>query len=129
VITVDIFDLASDFAEDKDVAARVRDTKIRPALETGEEVILDFTRVDLITQSFIHAMISDVLRVKGEEALDRIAFKGCQQGVRGIIETVIQYSLETMEDEDLDAGGSDTRPASKRANETRQRSLGEHGTS
>ena len=111
MITVGIFDLASDFAEDKDVAAKVRDTKIRPALEVGDEVILDFTRVDLTTQSFIHAMISDVLRVKGEEALDGIAFKGCQQGVQGIIETVIQYSLETTEDRDLDAGGSDTRPS------------------
>ena len=110
MITVGIFDLASDFAEDKDVAAKVRDTKIRPALEVGEEVILDFTRVDLTTQSFIHAMISDVLRVKCEGALDGIAFKGCQQGVQGIIETVIQYSLETTEDKDLDAGGSDTRP-------------------
>lgn len=103
--TVAVFDLASDFAEDKDVAAEVRDTRIRPALDAGDEVFLDFTGVDLTTQSFIHAMISDVLRTKGEEILDQIAFKGCQPGVQGIIETVIQYSLETLEDDGVEPQG------------------------
>ena len=98
-VNVTVFDLASDFAEDKDIAAEVRDTRIRPALDAGNEVVLDFTGVDLTTQSFIHAMISDVLRTKGEAVLDLIIFKGCQPGVQGIIETVIQYSLETLEDD------------------------------
>lgn len=97
---VRILEIATDFAEDKDAAAGVRDSTIVPALERGEEVILDFAGVDLTTQSFIHAMISDVLRVNGEDVLDRIEFRGCQSGVRGIVETVIQYSLETIEDEE-----------------------------
>jgi hypothetical protein len=59
----------------------------------------------LTTQSFVHALISDVLRSEGEKILDRIEFKGCAPGVKGIIETVVQYSLETMEDEVNDTGG------------------------
>jgi len=97
-VLVNVFDLVGDFAEDKDAAASVRDSKIMPALEGGDEVALDFTGVDLTTQSFVHAMISNVLRTYGEDVLDRIEFKGCGPGVQGIIETVIQYSLETLED-------------------------------
>lgn len=97
---VQVAKLASDFAEDKDVAAKIREETLRPALKRNKEITLDFTGVDLVTQSFIHAMISDVLRRNGEEALDYVVFKGCEPGVRGIIETVVQYSLETIEEDD-----------------------------
>jgi hypothetical protein len=96
---VSVFDIASDFAEDKDTAAKVRNEQIAPALLRGEDVLLDFVGVDLTTQSFIHAMISDVLRSHGEDILDHIEFRGCRPGVQGIIETVIQYSLETLDDD------------------------------
>jgi len=95
-----VFAQATDFAEDKDVAAGIREDSLRPALDRGREVALNFTGVALATQSFIHAMVSDVLRNHGEGALKLIVFKGCAPGVRGIIETVIQYSLETADADD-----------------------------
>jgi hypothetical protein len=85
---------ASDFAEDKDVAARLREECVRPSVERGDEVTLDFTGVRLATQSFVHALISDVLRRRGEDALKVLTFKGCSKEVKGIIGTVVQYSLE-----------------------------------
>jgi len=97
LIEVDVFAQATDFAEDKDVAAKIREGLLRPALDQGQEITLNFTGVELVTQSFIHAMISDVLRNHGENALKMILFKSCVPGVRGIVETVIQYSLETVE--------------------------------
>lgn len=93
-----MLDLATDFAEDKDVAADVRERVIRPSLQDAQEVVLDFSGVELVTQSFIHAMISDVLRTHGEAALELIVFKGCDPAVRGIVETVVQYSLETVDE-------------------------------
>lgn len=87
----------SDFAEDKDAAATMREDEIRPALRKRGKVVLDFSGVTLTTQSFIHALISDLLRSDGEKILKRIEFKGCAPGVRGIIETVVQYSLETLD--------------------------------
>lgn len=95
-----VFEIASDFAEDKDIAAKLRNEQIAPALLRGEDVMLDFAGVDLTTQSFIHAMISHLLRAHGEDVLDRIEFKSCRPGVQGIIETVIQYSLETLDAEE-----------------------------
>lgn len=95
---VEIRQLTGDFAEDKDAAAEVRRNRIVPALNQGERVVLDFSGVSLATQSFIHALVSDVLRTHGAKVLSSIEFKGCSSGIRGIIETVVQYSLETLEE-------------------------------
>lgn len=97
---IEILNAVGDFAEDKDAAATVRENFIRPALDRGEAVVLDFSGVTLTTQSFVHALISDILRSNGEHILEKIDFKDCSAGVRGIIETVVQYSLETLEDDD-----------------------------
>jgi STAS-like domain of unknown function (DUF4325) len=89
-----------DFAEDKDWAATFREQAIRSTLNEGNNVVLDFTGISLTTQSFVHALISDVLRSEGESVLDRLEFRGCTPSVKGIIETVVQYSLETQEDDE-----------------------------
>jgi hypothetical protein len=96
---IPLFSLIGDFAEDKDQAAAIRQSSIKPSLARGEKVVLDFTEVSLATQSFVHALISGVLRDEGDKALDLLEFKGCVPGVRGIIETVVQYSLETTDDD------------------------------
>lgn len=94
---IGLFDALGDFGEDKDSAAAVRETVIKPCIAAREPVIIDFSGVTLVTQSFIHALISDVLRTTGESALDYIEFKSCNNNVQGIIETVVQYSLDTIE--------------------------------
>lgn len=91
-----IFEKAGAFAENKDVAKDIRVCEIIPAFEKNEEVVLDFERVDATTQSFIHALISDVLRRYGNEALDRMAFKSCNDTVRKIIGIVVDYMQEGM---------------------------------
>ena len=89
-----IFDKAGAFAENKDVARDIRIQEIMPALEKGEEVLLDFQRVDAVTQSFIHALISDALRKHEGTALDRIVFKSCNDTVKKIIGIVVDYMQE-----------------------------------
>ena len=89
-----IFERAGGFAENKDVARDIRISEIMPALEKKEDVVLDFERVEAATQSFIHALISDALRKYGNDALDRIAFKSCNDTVRKIINIVVDYMQE-----------------------------------
>jgi hypothetical protein len=95
---ISIYKITGDFGEDKDAAAMIRKDKMRPVLKDGGEIILDFEGVDLVTQSFIHALISDILRTDGVGVLRHIEFKNCATVVRGIISTVVQYSLETAAD-------------------------------
>ena len=95
-----IFDMAGAFAENKDVARDIRIKEIIPALTQNKEVTLDFDRVDAVTQSFIHALISDALRGHGVDALDHIAFKSCNITVKKIIEIVVDYMLKGMEIEE-----------------------------
>lgn len=93
---ISIFDKAGAFAENKDIARELRIQIIIPALEKNEEVILDFKKVDAATQSFIHALISDLMRKYGSNVLDRLSFKSCNETVRKIIDIVVDYMQEGL---------------------------------
>lgn len=95
---ITIFKEAGAFAENKDVARNIRLQEIIPALENHEEVILDFSQVTAATQSFVHALISDVLKKFGNGVLDRISFKSCNDTVKKIIGIVVDYMQEGMGD-------------------------------
>ncbi len=84
------------FAENKDLAREIRMKKIIPALKKGDEVILDFENIDSVTQSFIHALISDVIRTHGSDVLDKISFKSCNETVQKIISIVVDYMQESL---------------------------------
>lgn len=94
--TIKLFELVGSFAEDKDAAARLRREVILPTLKAGGSLEIDFDEITLTTQSFIHALISQALRQEGEDVLMRIKFRNCGSAARGIIETVVQYVLESV---------------------------------
>ncbi|HNS21942.1 MAG TPA: STAS-like domain-containing protein [Sedimentisphaerales bacterium] len=95
--TIQIKPIATEFAEDKDLAAKIRDNDLRPAIECGETVMLDFAGVTGATQSFVHAMISDLIRRDGPDVLDSIQFANCDQAVKYIIQIVSEYSQYEIE--------------------------------
>jgi hypothetical protein len=92
---IKLFDLTGSFAENKDVAQQIRKEQIIPSLEKGEEVILDFEKIDAATQSFIHALISDLFRFFGNSVLDKVVFKNCSETVQKIIGIVVDYMQES----------------------------------
>lgn len=79
------------FAENKDIARDIRISDITPILEKNEEITLDFEGVESATQSFIHALISELIRSFGNEILNNIYFKNCNKSVREIINIVVDY--------------------------------------
>ena len=88
---IDIKPLTGSFAENKDVARDIRLQQIIPAFEKGDEVTLDFAGIDSITQSFCHALLSELIRNYGVIVLDRLYFANCEPSVRSIIEIVVDY--------------------------------------
>lgn len=92
---IKLFEKVGSFAENKDIAKEIRLKKIAPALEKGQEVVINFEKVDGATQSFVHALISDLIRKYGNEILDRIKFKSCSETVQKIITIVIDYMQES----------------------------------
>lgn len=91
-----LFTKVGAFAENKDVARDIRMKEMMPAIEKNEDVILDFEKVDAATQSFVHALISDVIRKYGSDVLERIRFKSCNDTVQKIISIVVDYMQEGM---------------------------------
>jgi hypothetical protein len=81
-------------AENKDEAKRLREDKILPQLAAGGGVKLDFSAASFVTQSFVHALISEALRRYGEPVLDRIDFHGCSEDVQQVVLTVVDYTMQ-----------------------------------
>lgn len=94
--TIKLFKKVGSFAENKDTAREIRIKEILPALDNNQEVILDFTKIESTTQSFIHALISDILRKKGNDILDRISFKNCNKTIEKLVNIVIDYMQDTF---------------------------------
>lgn len=88
---INLFEVTGDFAENKDVARELRIEKIMPSLKLGENVILNFKGVNSATQSFIHALLSEVIRQEGIQVLDKIEFRNCNDAIKRIIEIVSDY--------------------------------------
>ncbi|MCK5043717.1 STAS-like domain-containing protein [Candidatus Pacearchaeota archaeon] len=88
---IKLYETIGDFAGNKDLARDIRVNKIIPSLEKGEEVILNFEGIESATQSFIHALISDVIRKKGVGVLDKVYFKNCNITIQKIIKIVTEY--------------------------------------
>lgn len=91
---IKLFKQVGGFAENKDVARAIRLTQIVPAIEKGEMVTLDFGGIDSATQSFVHALISDLMRKYSNNVLDKISFKSCNETVQKIISIVVDYMQE-----------------------------------
>ena len=92
--TINLFKKVGEFAENKDIARDIRIKIIIPALKKGDDVILDFSDITSATQSFIHALISDLMRKYGNEVLDKISFKSCNETIQKVINIVTDYMQE-----------------------------------
>ncbi len=97
MIIIKLRPLVGSFAENKDKARDLRLHQIIPALEQKKEVVIDFAEIESATQSFIHALISDLIRKYGSEVLERIYFKNCNETVQKIISIVVDYMQEREE--------------------------------
>lgn len=92
---IKIVDLVGIFAENKDIARQIRLDTIAPALDRGDEVCLDFENVTGATQSFIHALLSELMRQNGADVLDKIVFKSCTGPTRQVIQIVTDYMQQS----------------------------------
>lgn len=89
--------IVNDFAENKDIAKKLRIEEIMPALSKGDEVILDFDGVSGATQSFIHALISDLIRKLKGVAFDNLMYQNTNDDIREIISIVYRYMQESLD--------------------------------
>lgn len=91
-----VYDHTGAFAGDKDAAAEIREQYLRLSLVRNKRAALDFSGVDLATQSFIHALIASVIR-DSTDNLDLIDFMNCNENVRSIIEIVVEYAQDEFD--------------------------------
>jgi len=94
MIKIKLLPRVGNFAENKDIARDLRIKELIPLLDKNEDIVLDFKGIDGVTQSFIHALISDLIRKYGSVVLENIFFKNCNENIKKIISIVVDYMQE-----------------------------------
>lgn len=54
-------------------------------------ISIRFAGVEGATQSFIHALISELIRTYGANVLDKVMFRNCAEPVKQIVLIVVDY--------------------------------------
>lgn len=78
------------FEEDVVQAETIRTEKLKPWVEQGQAVVVDFAGLRAPTQSFVHALLYDVFQVPG--SLLRMSFRGCSKSTREVVKAVAAYA-------------------------------------
>lgn len=91
-----LHELVGDFAENKEVAKKIRVEEIMPLLSRGEEVYINFSDVSGATQSFVHALISDPIREFTDVAYDNLLYEDVNDDIKEIIGIVYRYMQESL---------------------------------
>ena len=94
--TIKMFDKIGNFGENKDLAKKMREEILLPALEKNNAVTFDFADVSGVTQSFIHALLSEAMRKFPKRFYDNVFFKNTDDDIREIISIVYRYMQESL---------------------------------
>lgn len=94
-MTIKVKDICGHFAGNKDSAKDIREKYLKKWVKEDGIIVLDFRDIDSSTQSFVHAMLSQLFQIYGESMLDKFEFKNCNMAMKSLIVTVINYSLES----------------------------------
>lgn len=96
---IKILKFAGEFAENKDVAKKLRLEKIMPSLSKGHQIVIDFEGMTGATQSFVHALISDPIRKYKDVTFENLLYKNANNDIKGIILIVYRYMQESLNGE------------------------------
>lgn len=81
----------TEFEEDVEKAAEVRDTTILPNINSGKMVVIDFSKVKFATQSFVHALMYKVIR-DGQQIGATLSIANCTDSTRQAVMAVAAYA-------------------------------------
>lgn len=80
------------------LGTRYRAREIREQLDAllagADEVVLDFTGMRSVTQSFIDELLGVLILRHGPEIVQRLVFKGCSEDIKEIISFVVSTRTE-----------------------------------
>lgn len=81
----------SDFEEDVEEAAIIRENEVIPRINSGLMVVLDFDGVDFATQSFIHALMYKIIR-DGQQIGSTLSIANCTKSTQEAVMAVAAYA-------------------------------------
>lgn len=87
------------YAENKEGAIRIRDTKLLPALDAGKSVLLDFANVVSAPHSFLSALLATPARVLGMDTYKKIKITNAVPEIRETIDYIFDENTTGVDGE------------------------------
>lgn len=83
-------------AEDKDMAIKIRDKYLIPAIKENKKVLVDFEYVRNAPHSFLSALLATPIKIMGIAAYKRIKIVNASPGVRETIDFILDENTEDV---------------------------------
>ena len=80
----------------REIAFPIRD-RIESALDAGETVALNFSGINP-TQSFVDELVGVLVIERGQDVLDYLVMKNCNEDTKAILHFVVSDRLEQLEE-------------------------------
>lgn len=76
-------------------------SELEKLLEVNSKIILDFSDIEVMTQSFCDESIGVLIRQKGDKVLEKLVFRKANKAIKEVILMVKDYSLAMGKDKTL----------------------------
>jgi hypothetical protein len=87
-----IFNYFGSFAEDKDMAKKIRDEKIIPAMRENKKLLLDFDNVKQAPHSFLNALLATSIAELGMQSYKRIKYINETKEIKNTLEYIFDQN-------------------------------------
>lgn len=77
------------YAEDKELAIKIRDAKIVPAIESGKQIVIDLAGVVSAPHSFLSSLMADPIRRSGVAAYKQLKFVNADPVIRETVDYIL----------------------------------------
>lgn len=91
---VSIFNYFGRYAEDKEAAIKFRDSRIFPAVDAGQNIVIDFDNVVSSPHSFLSALLASPIKSMGMRAYKRIKVVNAPTEIRETIDFILEDNIE-----------------------------------
>lgn len=95
-MTMSMMNYFGKYAEDKSIAIAIRDRRLIPGLEKGQDLLLNFDQVISAPHSFLSALLATPVRTLGMSAYKRIRVTNANPEIREMIDYNFDENTESQ---------------------------------
>lgn len=95
-LKLQLFSEFGSFAANGTIGNEFRVSKIEPFWQTHDKIILDFQGIHSMTDSFVNALVGNLVEAHPEDFKEKLKFQNCSPLVRSFIKGALQLASKRL---------------------------------